>query len=727
MPSSMKTRQARDKLRKINPTWFDNFFKNDLKKLTQKNATANEVIRYAEDEKSNIYAYAQNLIYSVDLGGNSMTDFKTAIELQSQSFSTKHEGLFYKLIVNQRSELTNLKSNPEKPGKLPQIKSKIKAFLLATNEKEKDIIDEDVSEEDKKFKRMNNSSIIQKLKSSRLSNVLKVFMALVFWDCIKIVEKEIKSKKEQAEEENKRQAQKETERRLKDKKQRQAQEEAIAEQERQRQARETAEEQKKKDDERKLALKDWLENQSKRIEDTFKIPDTIDDQSIETFFSSANSLKIELRADLGFDTLYVDRGNRSFKVDFPQIEKDALNKKLNDEAKQKITELLKAFMKKIGFDDALGELKTLLDTKDITSVSRSDVINKQFALRRKIDLVKPLFKYKMTTEWNLSTSWSEIITPAEDTCASADAFLTRQEKAKKEAEKIATAENRRKQVEAEKIATAENRRKQVEAGRKALEERKKQAETHHQEIEKLIKDQEPNHAAYIKLINELFDATSPTFDEKRACELYNKLGFAECDDPEDISRYIGDIASALDFSSRCYASCVNDVKKLIAELLWLNHLAYDRFGTLQLMHGGDQYVNKIVRALLEYGGASRNKKEYKKYFDYRLAYPLQLTDIQNLRENYLNPMGTVFGSNFRALSEVLVALMPQKLIQTKTNSSNKMGNILATFEKLNDALNSIKGGNASFKIIAEAFQKISIEPLIDKIKEIIEKMKRKEK
>lgn len=192
MPASMKTRQAKDKLRRIYQTPFDNFFKKDLKKLTQK-TSADEVIKYAEDESSNIYNYAKSL----SSGNNNMSDSQTAIDLQSKSLGTKREGLFYKLIASQRSELTDLKSNPKK---LPQIKSKIKAFLLATSEKEKDIVDEDVvDDEDKKSKRMHNISIIQKLKSSRISNTLKVFMALVFWDCIKIVEQEIKSEKEKAE------------------------------------------------------------------------------------------------------------------------------------------------------------------------------------------------------------------------------------------------------------------------------------------------------------------------------------------------------------------------------------------------------------------------------------------------------------------------------------------------------------------------------------------------
>lgn len=164
--TSAKTRQANRKLRGINDTLFDNFMKKDLKVLRKK-SDAMAIIREAKKSESNIFKYATLLKEQKNLN-----DFEEAIDLQSKSKGTKHEGLFYRLIFANKDILFN-------PEKLQQMQSKVKAFLLATNEKDKDISDEEVNKEDQSSKRMHNSSIVKKLNSSRLSNILKVFIALV--------------------------------------------------------------------------------------------------------------------------------------------------------------------------------------------------------------------------------------------------------------------------------------------------------------------------------------------------------------------------------------------------------------------------------------------------------------------------------------------------------------------------------------------------------------------
>lgn len=59
--------------------------------------------------------------------------------------------------------------------------SKIKTFLMAKNDREKDIVDPDVNDEDRKLHRMNFKNLGKKLNSARLSNILKALIALILW------------------------------------------------------------------------------------------------------------------------------------------------------------------------------------------------------------------------------------------------------------------------------------------------------------------------------------------------------------------------------------------------------------------------------------------------------------------------------------------------------------------------------------------------------------------
>lgn len=261
-----------------------------------------------------------------------------------------------------------------------------------------------------------------------------------------------------------------------------------------------------------------------------------------------------------------------------------------------------------------------------------------------------------------------------------------------------------------------------------MEERKEETEKYRRQIEEMIKSQEPNHDKYIKTVNELFSAIYPELNEQRACELYNELGFSKCDNPEEIGSYgIDNLFNALYLTEKIYSSYTDTAKKLAAELLWLNHLAYDRGYTLNFMYGATNDVEEIIQALLECGNATFNLTEYEEYYSHTSARRISSYNIYNLAVGYFDIMRKVFGNGFRVFSEVLAALLPQESIRNKTNSLNKMRNILATFEKLNDALNSVKGSNASFKIIAEAFQKMAVEPSIESVKCQIEQMKKKEK
>ncbi|MDO4199324.1 MAG: hypothetical protein Q4D57_00960, partial [Clostridia bacterium] len=176
--SSSKTTQAKKKLEEIKSAeangkevngkqLLKNFLEHELKEKFITKNSAQAIIKAAKEPDSNVYKFATLLNIT-----NNMILFKKAIELQAKSLGTNaKKGLFNKFIFPIKDNWLN-------------SKSKIKTFLLA--EKDNDISDGEIEANDKKSRRMKNMNIAEKLKSKRLSNVLKVFMALVMWDYIRI-------------------------------------------------------------------------------------------------------------------------------------------------------------------------------------------------------------------------------------------------------------------------------------------------------------------------------------------------------------------------------------------------------------------------------------------------------------------------------------------------------------------------------------------------------------
>ncbi|MDO4200412.1 MAG: hypothetical protein Q4D57_06675, partial [Clostridia bacterium] len=178
---STKTKEARRKLEEIGnrsgkcllKTFLDFELKNKLSNKFEPRA----IIDYVTTTNDNIiYTFAEFLKNNE----GDREKFKEAVKFQATSAGTNKKGLFYNLIYQNGS--LNM-------GTLN--KSKIKAFLLAKSDKDSIIDDQDVTDkEDKKSHRMKNTDIVKKLKSGRLSNILKVFMALVLWKYLKLKETE---------------------------------------------------------------------------------------------------------------------------------------------------------------------------------------------------------------------------------------------------------------------------------------------------------------------------------------------------------------------------------------------------------------------------------------------------------------------------------------------------------------------------------------------------------
>lgn len=170
--SSPKTRETKKKLEAINPDGkylLKNFLERELKGKNE-----NAIIEASKKPKSSIWKFAMLLNTE-----KNMKLFKEAISSQAKSLGTNNKkGLFNELIFPIRDNWLN-------------SKSKIRAFLRA--KEASDIVDNEVDENDKSIRRMKNSSIVEKLKSKRLSNVLKVFIALVMYDYIAQQEEKTKS------------------------------------------------------------------------------------------------------------------------------------------------------------------------------------------------------------------------------------------------------------------------------------------------------------------------------------------------------------------------------------------------------------------------------------------------------------------------------------------------------------------------------------------------------
>ena len=284
--ASGKTKEARQQLRSINQKLFDGFLKDELKQL-RKQKEITQIVKGTPDKESKIYQFAQCLAEK-----KNMDSFKNAIKLQSESKGTKREGLFYKLIFSIMNQLDDV-------SKTATLKSKIKAFLLATNDKDNTINDDDVTEDDKQSKRMKNSNLIQKLNSNRVSNVLKAFITLVAWDYVYINEEA----KRKAEEEAKHKVEEEATRKAEEEATRKAEEEAKhkAEEEAKRKAEEEAK--RKAEEEAKRKAKEEAERKAEKEKEN-----TIEnclDQAAETMENCKESLNINDLRNLALKFQYL--------------------------------------------------------------------------------------------------------------------------------------------------------------------------------------------------------------------------------------------------------------------------------------------------------------------------------------------------------------------------------------------------------------------------------------
>ena len=196
---SAKTKEARKKLESINSSdknltgkkLLNKFLNSELKKDLISKTSAQGIIKYAESQDNSITEFAKLLLEN----NKNKSTFKDAVKCQANSTGTKKDGLFYKMIyLGGNLDWDNLN------------KSKIKAFLLAKKDSDIDENENDIEEKDREERRMKNKDIVEKLKSGRLSDILKVFMALVLWSYLKLKERkeqEEKARKEREEKERK--------------------------------------------------------------------------------------------------------------------------------------------------------------------------------------------------------------------------------------------------------------------------------------------------------------------------------------------------------------------------------------------------------------------------------------------------------------------------------------------------------------------------------------------
>lgn len=185
---SSGTRNARKNLKEIcSESELDKFIKADFKKLSGKISNVSTLFTYA-----NVKSKKATETFAIALNNNSdnMEKFFNAVEKQAKSAGTKKSGLFYKLIyTNVYQKVKNDDKWNENDKTLKQFEKELRKFLLAR--KGQDIEEteapeglEELTDEEKAKKdnqRKNNSNVIEKLKSGRLSDRLKVFMALVLW------------------------------------------------------------------------------------------------------------------------------------------------------------------------------------------------------------------------------------------------------------------------------------------------------------------------------------------------------------------------------------------------------------------------------------------------------------------------------------------------------------------------------------------------------------------
>ncbi|MDO4200417.1 MAG: hypothetical protein Q4D57_06700, partial [Clostridia bacterium] len=164
--TSSKTRSAKKKLETIDKQNLEKFLKKDFDKEVTSVSNVDQVFNFVRpDGKANVGQFAKEL---EDV--SKLKNFVDAIKDQAKSVGTKSEGLFRRLIYTPLQNLSDeesIKGFFGDDGNIEKLKKNIKLFLLA--KKDKEIEGEEFDEEDKKIRRKHNASVIEKLKSKRLS------------------------------------------------------------------------------------------------------------------------------------------------------------------------------------------------------------------------------------------------------------------------------------------------------------------------------------------------------------------------------------------------------------------------------------------------------------------------------------------------------------------------------------------------------------------------------
>ncbi|MDO4199914.1 MAG: hypothetical protein Q4D57_04100 [Clostridia bacterium] len=350
--ASGNTRSARRKLECIQGTganaesgkkYLDKFLENDLDKIKDKNSIQ-DLLDYVQNTNSNVYKFAE-------IVKDDPENFKEAIKLQAKSLGTKNSGLFYKLIYSPVKDINlyDQKSIWDSDTKfLDKLKPKIKTFLLA--KKDTDIEDdakdpsEKIEEDDKKEKRMKNKDIFAKLKSGKLSNILKVFMALVLWDHIRIVEKFVKEEvpkrlgtanpgtktdvdagMRQIKESNE-----EFQRRLDEKKRKEAEEKA------------------KEEREENSLLSRWVSDMSQKIDSVLNQPNKLGITKLEKLIKDTANLSAKIKTEKQVSSLNYDPTQQNTIITtIPQTTKNELLDKLKPVSKvitDSFDEIIKTYL-----------------------------------------------------------------------------------------------------------------------------------------------------------------------------------------------------------------------------------------------------------------------------------------------------------------------------------------------------------------------------------------------
>ncbi|MDO4200501.1 MAG: hypothetical protein Q4D57_07125, partial [Clostridia bacterium] len=227
-------------------------------------------------------------------------------------------------------------------------------------------------------------------------------------------------------------------------------------------------------------------------------------------------------------------------------------------------------------------------------------------------------------------------------------------------------------------------------------------EKERQEFQKQIVSERPKHDKFVETVGKLYDIGRDDGKAQEITDLYNSLEFEQIDEPEYYFFNTDALYNIKELAAKKKADA-KSVKKFVGELLWLRYLEvfqkpkkerYDRL----------ERIEYIFKGFYRGPGKSDSK------------YTLE----------YLEDMAKTYGNRFNKLAETIHLLRSQRGILGKTNSLNKMRNVLVTLEKLNETLESLKSDDL-LKILAESLQKMQIEPLINEVKQKMEAREKKEK